>query len=749
MKNDTGSQEFSESSKTSRAFEEMFQELHYLRSATERSAAKILSLDLQSIAIRHELEQKRRGFSLLAELAVSLRQSAGYESVFVPAARRINAALNMQRTAVLVPGAEGLFAPVVLQGYSTDQSARIAARRVKIEEELLDPARPVLVTGADPESRLAGLREALEVPYLISSPVLPHNEVAAILITGRMAEQTPFLLRLGRGDVETVQAVSSLLAAVFVEQRLTEAEERTKIMLDALPMCCSFWDERGNNIDCNQEAVRLFDLSRKEDYLEKFHELSPEYQPNGRLSSEMVQERVREAFASGYVRFEWTHRKLNGELIPSEITLVRVKRGEGYIVAGYTRDLREQKAMLAEMLRTENELRRARDMAEKSARAKSEFLANMSHEIRTPMNAILGTTHLLGETELTDKQRKYVTQATHSAHLLLRTIDDILDFSKIDTGRMALEILEFSVRDLISRVHDLTREQIEGKSIALNVGVDPDVPDRLMGDPLRVEQVLHHLAGNAVKFTQAGEVSVRVSRKSPASNDADDGVALLFEVRDTGIGMSEEQMEELFLPFTQVDGSHTRKYGGTGLGLAISKKLVEMMRGKIHCESHPGEGSKFRFTAVFALPEKDIGEPDARETPEFEELQGMRVLLAEDNLINQMIAIELLSVAGIAVTTANTGLEALAALERDTYDLVLMDIQMPEMDGLTATAQIRANPRYKNLPVIAMTAHALTEDRKLSLDSGMNDHLTKPIDPDRLYATLTQWYGRSREKSAS
>ncbi|MDR3230941.1 MAG: response regulator [Synergistaceae bacterium] len=750
-----GLQEFSDFHKTSRELEELLQELRYLRRITERSTAKILSLDVQSSAIRHELEQKRRGFSLLAELAVSLRKNASYESVFVPVSRRINAALNMQRTVVLTPDAEGLFVPAVLQGYPTDRQEIIAARRIKMEDELLDPARPVLVTGADPVGRLAGLREAIEMPFLISSPILPHNEVAAILVTGRVTEQAPFLLRLGRGDVETVQAISSLLAAVLVEQRLTEAEERTRIMLDALPVCCNFWDERGNNIDCNQEAVRLFDLPGRQEYLQRFHELSPEYQPDGHLSSELARERIREAFASGWLRFEWMHQKLNGELIPSEITLVRARRGEGYIVVGYTRDLREHKAMLAEMFRTEGELRQARDLAEKSARAKSEFLANMSHEIRTPMNAILGMTHLLGETALTDRQRKYVTQAAHSAHLLLRIIDDILDFSKIDTGRMALESVDFSVRDVVDRVHDLMLEQVGTKTIALHIGVDPDVPDHVTGDPLRVEQVLLHLAGNAVKFTQAGEVDIHVSRKSSASNEVSDGVKLLFEVRDTGIGMNEEEMANLFTPFTQADGSHTRKYGGTGIGLAIGQSLAGMMGGEIRCESHIGEGSKFWFTAVFSPSANADDAPDANletveETDsEFEELQGMRVLLAEDNEINRMIATEILSVAGVVVTTANTGLEALNALKKDAYDLVLMDIQMPEMDGLTAAAQIRANPRYETLPIIAMTAHALTEDKQMSLESGMNDHLTKPIDPEQLYATLRQWYRRPGKKAVN
>jgi signal transduction histidine kinase/BarA-like signal transduction histidine kinase len=750
---------------------EFSQELRYLRRISEQNAAKILSLDSQSIAIRHELEQKRRGFALLAELAVASRGDADYGSVFVSIARRLNAALNMERTAVLRPDkrkADGKFGVAVLQGYPTDREKVIAARTVRVDAELLDPDRPVLVTGADPLQRLATLREALELPYLISSPVFLHNEVAAILITGRVQEQLPFLPRLGHHDVETVQTVSAHLAAVLTEQRLAEAEKRTQIMLDTTPLCANFWDERYRHIDCNQEAVRLFGLSSKGEYLDRFDELSPEFQPDGSRSSEAMRAKIRDAFVSGYERFEWVHQKPDGEPIPADVILARVERGGGYIVVGYTRDLREQKAMLAEMLKTEDELRRARDLAEKNARAKSEFLANMSHEIRTPMNAIVGMTHLLTGVELDERARKYVDQAAHAANLLLRVIDDILEFSQIDTGRMKLETAPFSLRDLMRGVEETVEEQAKGKSLTLSVHIAPDVPALLLGDSLRLEQVLLNLASNAVKFTAAGGVDIRVFNIFDISDNAPPlGKAqLLFEVEDTGIGIDKELAEQLFSPFTQADASSTRKYGGLGLGLAISRSLVEMMAGEIQCESRVGEGSKFSFTAFFDLPKKEqvkeieqrIGQKIEQEIekreikneqenddifPEdahgLEDLCGMRVLLVEDNKINQMIATELLSDMGVVVSTAENGLEALEALENDIYDLVLMDIQMPEMDGLTATAHIRANPKYANLPVLALTAHALADDREESLRHGMNDHLTKPIDPDQLFEALKHW----------
>ena len=741
---------------------EIIRELDWLRRCGERSAAKIMELSSSAIAIRHELEQKRRGFRLLADLDVTLRRDSDYEQIFVSVSRRINAALNMQRTVVLVPEPDGTFKPFVLQGYPPDAAERVGARRIRAPLEFLDPASPVLVTAADAPARLAkyaAIREALELPFFISSPAVVNNRIAALLITGRVVEQVPFLTRLGPGDVETVQTVAAHLAAVLAEQQLAEAEERTKIMLDATPLCCNFWDANYRNIDCNQEAVRLFGLANKQEYLDRFHDLSPECQPNGRRSDELSVAIIQKAFDNGYARFEWMHQKLSGEPIPTEITLVRVKRGDSYIVAGYTRDLREQKAMIAAMRKKEDELRLARDIAEKNARAKSEFLANMSHEIRTPMNAVLGMIHILGNSELTEKQRDYLEKAEHSAGLLMRIINDILDFSKIDAGKLEMERTRFSLRTLVGNIRDIIGTPAEQKGLALSLDVAEGVPDLLLGDPLRLEQVLLNIASNAVKFTQEGGVGVCVTQKSVSHENR---IELLFEVADTGIGLSQEQLEGLFSPFSQADTSMTRKYGGTGLGLAISRSLVELMGGSIWCESTLGKGSRFFFTVNLELAcDESAGGAEPEGAPgkarkaskadrrrrasgdgdDFGDLAGMRVLLAEDNEINQLIAIELLSAKGVEVTATNNGREALEALAKNEYDLVLMDIQMPEMDGLSATAKIRENPKYADLPIVAMTAHAMAGDREISLSGGMNDHITKPIDPKVLYETLRRWDG--------
>jgi signal transduction histidine kinase/CheY-like chemotaxis protein len=460
----------------------------------------------------------------------------------------------------------------------------------------------------------------------------------------------------------------------------------------------------------------------------------------------LFRSRINKALAEGHTKFEWMHQKLNGEPVPSEIILTRVTRGRGYIVVGYTRDLREQKAMHSEIIEAHKELRIAREKAEKNARAKSEFLANISHEIRTPMNAIMGMMRRLGASELTSAQHGYVDKAEHFTKLLLQVFGDMLDYSSIDAGRMVLEKVEFSSRKLLRSVLDILLTQAKEKLLKLKITVEPELPDALVGDPMRIEQIILNLANNAIKFTHEGSVAIHVSHKA----DEEGTVRLYFTVKDTGIGIAEKQKKKLFMPFMQADSSSTRKYGGSGLGLAISRSLVKMMGGDISFESKVGVGSTFFFNVPLALPgtlskAHETATADAENTASVaQSLDGMRILLVEDNEINRMIAMELLTSEGIVMDTASNGIEALDALTSADYDLVLMDIQMPEMDGLTATKKIRANPKYADLPIIAMTAHSTDSDRDASFEAGMNAHITKPIDPKLLYETLRRWDRRKR-----
>ena len=421
----------------------------------------------------------------------------------------------------------------------------------------------------------------------------------------------------------------------------------------------------------------------------------------------------------------------NGELIPFELTVNSYQvHGETFFT-GTLHDIRERNQLITE-------LTQARAAAEAANRAKSEFLANMSHEIRTPMNAIIGLSHLCLQTALDSKQRDYVAKVHYSAKTLLGIINDILDFSKIEAGKMTLEEQDFELHVTLASVDSLIGHLARDKGLHYDLIVASDVPSLLCGDPLRLGQVLLNLTGNAVKFTQQGSVTLSISLR------ADDGVrfTLEFSVKDTGIGLSPRQIERIFQPFSQADASTTREFGGTGLGLAICRRLVDMMGGQLWVDSVPGEGSDFRFTASFGhgvegsavttASDDELAAARAR-------LKGVRILLAEDNPFNQQVGLELLERVGATVTVVNNGYEALEALAKQRIDLVLMDVQMPEMDGYDATRHIRSNPRLSGLRVIAMTANAMAEDRQRCLDAGMDDFISKPIEPHLLYLKLASW----------
>jgi|GEM_PF-963604 len=394
---------------------------------------------------------------------------------------------------------------------------------------------------------------------------------------------------------------------------------------------------------------------------------------------------------------------------------------------------------ITEMRETERQLRLARDAAEESARAKGEFLANMSHEIRTPMNAILGMARLVLDTELTAKQRDYLEKAEQSARALLRILNDILDFSKIEAGKLEMESTEFRVAEVLRGVIDMLREGAQAKGLVLDLSLDMPESLSVLGDPLRLHQILTNLIGNAVKFTEQGGVYVHAALKERAKDSA----TFSFHVRDTGIGLGPAQLERLFSAFSQADASTTRRYGGTGLGLAISRRLVEMMQGEIACTSEQGQGAEFSFSAVFALPlvAHDAARPAAFRDPRdlVAHLKGKRILLAEDNDINQIVARETLEQAGFIVEIAENGREAIEMALAKRYALILMDIQMPEVDGLTAAAELRRHPQLRNIPIVAMTAHAMSGDKEKSLAVGMNDHIAKPIDPENVFTVIARW----------
>ncbi|MFM8331312.1 MAG: response regulator, partial [Candidatus Methylumidiphilus sp.] len=429
------------------------------------------------------------------------------------------------------------------------------------------------------------------------------------------------------------------------------------------------------------------------------------------------------------------------------------------------RDITEQK-------KSELALLEAKKTAEAASRAKSAFLATMSHEIRTPMNAVLGTLNLLLDSPLNDEQALWAKSAYAAAHSLLNIIEDILDFSKIEAGKLTLNQENFDLKSLIAEIIQLFRIRTEAKGLALSYAISPDTPKVILGDPFRLRQILVNLIGNAVKFTEQGEIFVSVFCKEHTATKT----LLRFHVKDTGIGIPEDVQASLFSQFVQVDSSATRRYGGTGLGLAICKRLVSLMNGEIGVNSRYGEGSEFWFTAEMAKaddgmianssggnirklpnPAPNSRRSHARENPDaparlnpapaLDRASGAaKILVAEDGEINRMVVTAILGKAGYKVEVAEDGSKAFEAARINDYDLILMDVQMPVMDGYQATSAIRCLSGHKSqVPILAFTANAQQEDRTACLAAGMNDYISKPVDKERLLSTIAAWLNKNME----
>ena len=412
-----------------------------------------------------------------------------------------------------------------------------------------------------------------------------------------------------------------------------------------------------------------------------------------------------------------------------------------YIIRKRIRDASVDQRLLRERVREKTkELEAQKERAEYSERVKEQFLANMSHEIRTPMNAILGVTRLLLEKEPRTDQLKYLNAIKHASDNLLVIINDILDLSKIEAGKINFERIPFDLRNEILSVIDTIKVNADEKKLLLKYEVEESIPSTISGDPYRLSQILLNLVGNAIKFTEKGNVTIRVSKIMEQSNN----IELKFSVEDTGIGIAKDKLDYIFDMFTQETSSTTRKFGGSGLGLAICKKLVELQGGTIFVESEPGKGSVFSFIIQYQV-EKNIpvSETPTKEEPTIKNnLKGLRILLAEDNEFNQMVAVDTLesAIEDVTVDVAKNGKEAVDMLNTNIYDIVLMDIQMPEMDGHEATKTIRSshNNKINAIPIIAMTASVIKAEVDKCFESGMNEFVGKPFSVDELLEKISK-----------
>ncbi len=545
-----------------------------------------------------------------------------------------------------------------------------------------------------------------------------------------------------------IGTVQDITKQKHIESEIQRHALFQEALLESIPVPVFYKNIAGYYLGCNKAFEKLLNKPRSQIINKTVFDMAPQDIAQQYWDMDKVLFKQ-----PGTQKYEWQIVNLEGQLRDVIFHKATFNNADGTLdgLIGAILDITELK-------QTEADLKHAKEAAEAANVAKSDFLANMSHEIRTPMNAIMGLAQLLIATKLDNNQHDYVAKLLKATHSLLDIINDILDYSKIESGKLTIEAVDMEIAELVEHSANLFSFAAETKGIELIFDIAPDIPPLLKGDPLRLKQIMNNLLGNAIKFTQQGHVQVSML----VENRLESAIDLHVSVCDTGIGMTETQVNSLFHAFEQADTSTTRNYGGTGLGLAITKRLVELMGGIIRVTSTIGKGSSFDCIiplkiATLATYQKSDANSNTQSSykklqdsykdldyvhNQMQSIRGSNILLVEDNPINQLVARKILEKLELLVTTANNGKEALAKITTNPdhlYDAILMDLQMPEMDGITATQQIRNLPHYKTVPIIAMTAAVMKSDHEASQAAGMNDFLSKPIEITKLANILIHW----------